>query len=177
MFIIHNMLSKKFKKYIEVFMWCLLIFGVAFPSLRFQQLTIERTEADARRMSTIKSNSHTIQHVLLPNDRRIQVVHNYDIAYKSSEGGKRVLNSTSTAQSLPTPSKNAFDLSNDIIATVIRIIITDRWNFWYHPSYPKTRRGNRVYECSVRLIQHRNIIIKNHVGRWDRTPPTLVRRI
>ena len=73
------MLSKKFKKYIEVFVWFLLIFGVAFPSLRFQQVTIERSEADARRMSILKSNSHYIHHEQVrSNDRHIRSVRNYD---------------------------------------------------------------------------------------------------
>lgn len=70
-------------------MWCLLTFGVAFPSLRFQQLTIERSEADARRMSIIKSNPLSVQHVQ-SSDRRTRVSHKYNTAPKSMDlGGEK----------------------------------------------------------------------------------------
>ena len=68
-----TLVTKRFRKYMEVFMWCVLLFGVAVPSVRFQQLTIERSEANARRMSlTIMQSPHE-SYV-----RRIEAVHRDD---------------------------------------------------------------------------------------------------
>ena len=78
-------------------MWLLLIFGFAFPSLRFQQLTIERSEADARRMSIIKSTPHYTQHVhIRSSDRRSRSVQKFATVVHpdSSDAGFKILNGT-----------------------------------------------------------------------------------
>ena len=118
------MLSKKFTKYIKVFIWSLLIFGVAFPSLRFQQLTIERSEADARRMS-VKSNSQNIQHVQ-SSDRQIQFLQYHDAIANpdSSNDIEKAMNTASMVHAqLRVPYKSATNLdvlNNDIRSLYIK---------------------------------------------------------
>jgi hypothetical protein len=155
------MISKKFKKYIEVFMWCLLIFGVAFPSLRFQQLTIERSEADARRMSTVKSASKNIQYVR-SSDRRIRFVHNYDtIAYPdSSVFGEKIWNSTSMVHApLRTPYKSTIDLGdlNNVIRSLDTELSYDAGASLTTPDWPLL--DNLIEKTSKRIISDVQFIL------------------
>jgi hypothetical protein len=74
-----NMVSKKFKKYIEVFMWFVLIFGGAIPSLRLQQLTIEHNEADFRRMSYISDTKDISKSPIAPSNNQGSFVRKYNV--------------------------------------------------------------------------------------------------
>ena len=55
-------------------MWCVLTFGVAFPSLRFQHMTIREREANARRMSILSNLQYTQNGKTRPSAYQILLV-------------------------------------------------------------------------------------------------------
>lgn len=78
-------------------MWCVLIFGVAFPSLRFQQMTIEHSEANARRMSSQLNLQYIQNGKIRSSDAQIRLARTYDTLDQDALGvGYNRLNITSS---------------------------------------------------------------------------------